>query len=60
VEIPRLRAAVFKALKERGMRREIERLREEAGRPLGIEGIVGSSARWKRFCGRSAWSLRPG
>ena len=43
VEIPRLRAAVFKALKERGMRREIERLREEAGRPLGIEGIVGSS-----------------
>jgi len=43
VEIPRLRAAVFKALKERGMRREIERLREESGRPLGIEGIVGSS-----------------
>ncbi len=43
VEIPRLRAAVFKALKERGLRREIERLREEAGRPLGIGGIVGSS-----------------
>ncbi len=43
VEIPRLRAAVFKAIKERGMRREIERLREEVGRPLGIEGIVGSS-----------------
>ena len=43
VEIPRLRAAVFKALKERGMRREIERLREEAGRPTGIEGIVGAS-----------------
>jgi len=29
-------AAVFKALKERGMRREIERLREEAGRPQGM------------------------
>ncbi len=43
VEIPRLRAAVFKALKEREMHREIERLREEAGRPHGIEGIVGSS-----------------
>ncbi|MCR4310860.1 MAG: sigma-54 dependent transcriptional regulator, partial [Deltaproteobacteria bacterium] len=43
VEIPRLRAAVFKALKERGMHREIERLREETGRPLGIDGIVGSS-----------------
>ncbi|MBE0603619.1 MAG: sigma-54-dependent Fis family transcriptional regulator [Deltaproteobacteria bacterium] len=43
VEIPRLRAAVFKAVKERGMRREIERLREEAGRTAGVEGIVGSS-----------------
>ncbi len=43
VEIPRLRAAVFKALKERGMQREIDRLREEVGRPLGVEGIVGSS-----------------
>ncbi len=43
VEIPRLRAAVFKAVKERGMRREIERLREAAGRPPGVEGIVGSS-----------------
>ncbi len=43
VEIPRLRAAVFKAVKERGMRREIERLREEAGHPPGVEGIVGSS-----------------
>jgi len=43
VEIPRLRAAVFKAIKEREMHREIERLREEAGRPFGIEGIVGSS-----------------
>ena len=43
VEIPRLRAAVFKAVKERGMRREIERLREEGGRPAGVEGIVGSS-----------------
>jgi DNA-binding NtrC family response regulator len=43
VEIPRLRAAVFKAVKERGMRREIDRLREEVGRPAGVEGIVGSS-----------------
>jgi DNA-binding NtrC family response regulator len=43
VEIPRLRAAVFKAVKERGLRREIERLREETGRPAGVEGIVGSS-----------------
>ncbi len=43
VEIPRLRAAVFKAVKERGMRREIERLREETGRAQGVEGIVGSS-----------------
>jgi DNA-binding NtrC family response regulator len=43
VEIPRLRAAVFKAVKERGMRREIERLREEVGRPAGVEGIVGAS-----------------
>ena len=43
VEIPRLRAAVFKAVKERGMRKEIDRLREEVGRPEGVEGIVGSS-----------------
>jgi DNA-binding NtrC family response regulator len=43
VEIPRLRAAVFKAVRERGMRREIDRLREEVGRPAGLEGIVGSS-----------------
>jgi DNA-binding NtrC family response regulator len=43
VEIPRLRAAVFKAVKERGMRREIERLREAAGHPPGVEGIVGTS-----------------
>ncbi|MEW6719228.1 MAG: sigma-54 dependent transcriptional regulator [Thermodesulfobacteriota bacterium] len=43
VEIPRLRAAVFKAVKERGMHREIERLREEAGHPPGVEGILGAS-----------------
>ena len=43
VEIPRLRAAVFKALKERGMRREIEKLKEEAGRLDGLEGIICSS-----------------
>jgi DNA-binding NtrC family response regulator len=43
VEIPRLRAAVFKAVKERGLHREIQRLREEVGRPEGIEGIVGAS-----------------
>jgi DNA-binding NtrC family response regulator len=43
VEIPRLRAAVFKAVKERGMRRELERLREAAGHPPGVEGIVGTS-----------------
>ncbi|MCL2103212.1 MAG: response regulator, partial [Syntrophorhabdaceae bacterium] len=43
VEIPRLRAAVFKALKESGMRREIWRLREETGRQAGVEGIIVSS-----------------
>jgi DNA-binding NtrC family response regulator len=43
VEIPRLRAAVFKAVRERGMRREIDRLREEVGRPAGMAGIIGSS-----------------
>ncbi len=43
VGIPQLRAAVFKALKERAMRREIARLREEVDRRLGPEGIIGSS-----------------
>ena len=43
VEIPRLRAAVFKALKEREMRREIGRLKEEAGHTTGVEGIIGAS-----------------
>jgi len=43
VEIPRLRAAVFRAAKERGVRRELDRLREATGRPAGVEGIVGSS-----------------
>ncbi|HEY3490443.1 MAG TPA: sigma-54 dependent transcriptional regulator [Candidatus Deferrimicrobiaceae bacterium] len=43
IEIPRLRAAVFKAVKERSMRKEIVRLREEVGGAAGIEEIVGSS-----------------
>ncbi len=43
VEIPRLRAAVFRAAKERAMQREIDRLREEVGSPTGVEGIVGAS-----------------
>jgi len=50
VGIPQLRAAVFKALKERKKNRElerkdreIERLREEAGRFAGSSGIIGSS-----------------
>lgn len=50
VGVPQLRAAVFKALKERGKNqelekkdREIERLREEAGRAAGSSGIIGSS-----------------
>ncbi len=43
VGIPQLRAAVFKAVKERAMRREIEHLREEVDKKYGIEGIVGSS-----------------
>jgi len=42
------------------MRREIERLREEAGRPLGIEGIVGSSRAMEEVLRKIAWSLRPG
>lgn len=50
VGIPQLRAAVFKALKEREKNRElekkdreIERLREEAGRAAGSSGIIGAS-----------------
>ncbi len=43
VGIPQLRAAVFKAVKERTMRKEIAHLREEVDRKYGIEGIVGSS-----------------
>ncbi len=43
IEIPRLRAAVFKAVKERSMRKEIVRLREQVGASGDIEGIVGSS-----------------
>jgi len=50
VGVPQLRAAVFKALKERRKNREleskdreIERLREEAGRFAGSSGIIGSS-----------------
>ena len=43
VGIPQLRAAVFKAVKERAMRKEIAHLRAEVDRKYGIEGIVGSS-----------------
>jgi DNA-binding NtrC family response regulator len=43
IEIPRLRAAIFKAVKERSMRKEIVRLREQVGAAGDIEGIVGNS-----------------
>jgi len=50
VGIPQLRAAVFKAQKEREKNRELERkdreieqLREEAGHRGGVPGIIGSS-----------------
>jgi two-component system response regulator HydG len=43
IEIPRLRAAVFKAVKERSLRKEIVRLRDQVGEDGAIEGIVGSS-----------------
>ena len=43
VGIPQLRAAVFKAVKERAMRKEIAHLRAEVDRKYGIDGIVGSS-----------------
>jgi DNA-binding NtrC family response regulator len=59
VEIPRLRAAVFKAVKERGMRRELARLREEAGRAAGVEGIVGSSRAMEEVFRKIRWSPPP-
>jgi DNA-binding NtrC family response regulator len=43
VEIPRLRAAVFKAAKERALRRELAILREQVGAVRGLDRIVGSS-----------------
>jgi DNA-binding NtrC family response regulator len=43
IEIPRLRAAVFKAVKERSMRKEIVRLREQVSSAGDIEGIVAGS-----------------
>jgi len=59
VEIPRLRAAVFKGAQGARMRREIERLREETGGRSGSRGSSDPPARWKRFCGRSACRSDP-
>jgi DNA-binding NtrC family response regulator len=43
VGIPQLRAAVFKAVKDREKNREIEQLREEMGQRYGPEGIIAFS-----------------
>jgi DNA-binding NtrC family response regulator len=43
VGIPQLRAAVFKAVKDRERTREIEQLREEMGQRYGPEGIIAFS-----------------
>jgi DNA-binding NtrC family response regulator len=43
VGIPQLRAAVFRAVKERGMQKEIEHLREEVGHKSALEAITASS-----------------
>jgi len=43
VGIPQLRAAVFKAAKDRERTREIEQLREEMGQRYGPEGIIAFS-----------------
>jgi DNA-binding NtrC family response regulator len=43
VGIPQLRAAVFKAVKDREKNREIEQLREEMGQRYGPEGIIAYS-----------------
>ncbi|MBI5577266.1 MAG: sigma-54-dependent Fis family transcriptional regulator [Deltaproteobacteria bacterium] len=43
VGIPQLRAAVFKAAKDRERNRELEQLREEMGQRYGPEGIVAFS-----------------
>jgi DNA-binding NtrC family response regulator len=43
VGIPQLRAAVFKAVKDRERNRELEQLREEMGQRYGPEGIVAFS-----------------
>ncbi len=43
VGIPQLRAAVFKAAKDRERTREIEQLREEMGQRYGPEGIIAYS-----------------
>jgi DNA-binding NtrC family response regulator len=43
VGIPQLRAAVFKAVKDRDKNREIEQLREEMGQRYGPEGIIAYS-----------------
>jgi len=43
VGVPQLRAAVFKAVKDRERNRELEQLREEMGQRYGPEGIVALS-----------------
>jgi DNA-binding NtrC family response regulator len=43
-DVDALILAVEKALAERGLRREIARLRREVARPYGLENIVGKSA----------------
>ncbi len=50
-EIEALVLAVEKALSERGLRREIARLRREVARPYGLENIIGKSASMQEIFG---------
>jgi DNA-binding NtrC family response regulator len=50
-EIEALVLAVEKALAERGLRREVARLRREVARPYGLENIVGKSTSMQEIFG---------
>ena len=50
-EIEALVLAVEKALSERGLRKELARLRREVARPYGLENIVGKSAAMQEVFG---------
>src|SRR5262249_42237008 len=50
-EIEALVLAVEKALSERGLRRELARLRREVARPYGLENIVGKSTAMQEIFG---------